>query len=142
LVPALRGLVRDLARTYSINIRFTSEDGLVVVPPDLALCLFRVTQESLMNVVKHSGATSAEVHLSHAGNGKAILLRVTDDGKGFDASRVQTDSLGIISMRERLRMIGGTLSIHPAQLRGTQVEANIPMAIDENSKKQAHHSAA
>jgi len=77
--------------------------------PDVKLCLFRVAQEALSNVVKHSGASQAELQLVGANGQKSITMTVSDDGKGFDPDKVETDSLGIISMRER--QVGGELRI-------------------------------
>lgn len=126
LVSALRRLTKDLGRTYRLNIDFTSSGDFSAIPPDVALCLFRVAQEALMNVVKHSGAKSAEVQLSSENKDSLIHLRITDDGKGFDPARVETDSLGIISMRERLRIVGGVLKIVSHQAKGTQIRAQVP----------------
>ena len=126
LVPALRRLTKDLGRTYRLNIGFTSSGDFSAIPPDVALCLFRVAQEALMNVVKHSGAKSAEVQLSSENKDSVIQLRITDDGKGFDPARVETDSLGIISMRERLRIVGGVLKIVSLHAKGAQIRAQVP----------------
>jgi signal transduction histidine kinase len=126
LVPALRRLTRDLAQTYDISITFTSSDGFAIVPSDVALCLFRVTQEALMNVVKHSEAKSANVQLSRKDGNGMIELTITDDGKGFDPSGLRTDSLGLISMRERVKMVGGELEILSMNLKGTRIRAQVP----------------
>ena len=83
-MPALRGLTRDLGRTYGIKITFANSDGIPTVPPDVALCLFRVAQEALMNVAKHSRAKSTEVQLSSKNGAGPVQLTVTDDAEGFD----------------------------------------------------------
>jgi signal transduction histidine kinase len=128
LEPALRGLTRDLSLAYGIDIRFVSEDQLVPMSNEINLCLFRVAQESLSNVVKHSSATTVEVRLSCADKQKAIRLTVVDDGKGFDPSKVQSDSLGVISMRERLRLVDGELLINSSPNRGTEVVAHVRLS--------------
>ena len=91
----------------------------------MTVCLFRIAQEALRNVVKHSGATSAEVELS--GNADEIELYVSDSGRGFDVELVKgVAGLGLISMRERLRLLGGNLSIESDQYHGTRIRARIP----------------
>jgi len=142
LVPALRGLTRDLGRTYGIKITFANSDGIPTVPPDVALCLFRVAQEALMNVAKHSRAKSTEVQLSSKNGAGPVQLTVTDDGEGFDPASLQTDSLGLISMRERLRMVGGQLEILSQQRKGTQVRAEVPLRDVSASHESPHNSAA
>jgi signal transduction histidine kinase len=126
LEPALRGLARDISRVHGLPVHFSSEEDLHDISPDVKLCLFRVAQEALSNVVKHSGASHAEVHLVGANGRKSITMTVTDDGKGFDPDKVETDSLGIISMRERLRLVGGELRILPRRPAGTRVEVSVP----------------
>jgi signal transduction histidine kinase/ABC-type uncharacterized transport system substrate-binding protein len=126
LVPALRGLAQDFSRVHGLPVRFSS-DELGAISPDVELCLFRVAQEALSNVVKHSGASHAEVRLCGANGCKSIRLTVDDDGKGFDPAKIQTDSLGIISMRERLRLVGGELRIVSGRPAGTRVEVSVPM---------------
>jgi signal transduction histidine kinase len=96
------------------------------IPDDAALCLFRVAQESLRNVVKHSRAKSAEVEL--CGGQEEIRLTVTDSGVGYDSDQIRDQNgLGVISMRERLRALGGRLSIQSAPGEGTRVEAVVPI---------------
>ena len=142
LVPALRGLTRDLGRTYGIKITFANSDGIPTVPPDVALCLFRVAQEALMNVAKHSRAKSTEVQLSSKNGPGTVQLTVTDDGEGFDPASLQTDSPGLISMLERLRMVGGQLEILSQQRKGTQVRVEVPLRDVSASHESPHNSAA
>jgi signal transduction histidine kinase len=84
-----------------------------------------MVQECLHNIVKHSGADAAKVELS--GTDNEILLRVWDSGIGFDVdSPTLKKGLGLISMRERLRLVGGTVSINSALSQGTHVQARVP----------------
>jgi signal transduction histidine kinase len=129
LAPALRGLCRELSQTYRLEIGFVCEDDVGVVSSDIALCLFRLAQESLTNVVKHSGAKTVHVHLSRHGV-KMVELAVSDDGKGFDPARSRSDGLGILSMRERLRLVGGELSIQSKSMDGTKVRFRVPRRSD------------
>ncbi len=91
----------------------------------MALCLFRITQEAVSNMAKHSKAKQAQVELS--GTNDEIRLRIADAGVGFDpALRSASAGIGLISMRERLRLVGGTLSVQSEPMRGTEILAAVP----------------
>jgi signal transduction histidine kinase len=125
LVAAIRGFCREL-EAGPVTVRFSSSDVPRALPQDLALCLYRVAQESLWNVVRHSGARQAVVEL-HA-TGAEIHLRVMDDGKGFDATAAPgADSLGLVSMRERVALVGGTVRWESRPGGGTTVVAQVPL---------------
>jgi signal transduction histidine kinase len=123
LSPAIAGLCRDMSSRFSVRIEFRETVGRPSVPPNAALCLFRVTQEALQNVVKHSGATAATVQLTHAR--QTIRLRVADDGKGFAGSSNDGAGLGILSMRERVQMAGGRIAIRSVPGQGTRVAVTL-----------------
>ena len=142
LVPALRGLTRDLSLAHQLPIYFTGDEELHSLSYDVALCLFRVTQESLSNVIKHSGAHSAEVCLTGTGRDGPIKLTISDDGKGFDPGSLRTDSLGIISMRERVRIAGGDFKILSNHPHGTLVEVNIPPQCNPSITTSSEQPAA
>jgi len=95
------------------------------ITQDIALCLYRIAQESLRNVVKHSGAQKCNVELS--GFDGAICLRVHDDGLGFDPRAVDAGGgLGLVSMRERLRAVGGEIALKASPRGGTEIAVRIP----------------
>jgi PAS domain S-box-containing protein len=126
LVAAVRGLCRDLTQSHGLPIEFAQEDVPATLPRDTALCLYRIAQESLQNVIKHSAAQHAAVKLS--GNGDSIRLRVVDDGCGFDAaSRDGKEGLGLVGMRERLRLVRGVLTIDSRPAAGTRIEVRVPL---------------
>jgi PAS domain S-box-containing protein len=128
LGPALMGLCEEIGEKYGIQVEFTDRRDLPEVPKDVALCLFRVAQEALSNVVKHSHAKQASVELDDANNG--IYLKVVDSGSGFDfAHRSKDVGIGIVGMRERLRLVGGKLSVQSAPTRGTEVLAEVPLSV-------------
>jgi len=85
--------------------------------------LFRVLQEAMSNVAKHSGADRVTVTLGV--HGHQALLRVTDEGRGFEIGSER--GLGLISMRERVRLVGGTMRVNSSPLQGTAVEAVVPI---------------
>ena len=94
--------------------------------PAAALCLFRVTQEALQNVVKHSGARAATVRLTQTQQN--IRLHVADDGKGFTGGSNNGVGLGLLSMGERVYMAGGTIVIRSVADQGTLVGVRLPTA--------------
>ena len=97
-------------RQYSIVINFRSEHITQEIPPDVAVCLYRIAQEGLRNISKHAGAT--EVTISLAGTNDTIQLTIMDNGNGFDPDRVKgKEGLGLDSMKERAHLIGGSFHI-------------------------------
>jgi signal transduction histidine kinase len=86
--------------------------------------VFRVAQEALANVVKHSGAADARVMV--AGGDGEIVLRVEDGGRGFNPDSL-SDGLGLVSMRERVHSVGGDIKVRSTPNRGTVIEARVPV---------------
>jgi signal transduction histidine kinase len=125
LVPALVSFCREFSVQQKVQVQFVHHDFLGQIPKDAGLCLFRIAQEALRNVVKHSGAAEAKVELTPCGD--HIDLCVSDSGAGFDVASVNGEGLGLISMRERLRLIGGHLSIESEVSRGTRIRARVPL---------------
>jgi signal transduction histidine kinase len=124
LKVAMKELCRQLSAKYDVSIDLNTS-GLSTTPPhDIALCLYRVAQEALDNVIKHSGAGSAEVILTEA-NGR-IELEITDSGRGFDPA-IAGSGLGLTAMAERIRMMRGRLKIQSAAGAGTTVSATIEL---------------
>jgi signal transduction histidine kinase len=136
LVAAARSLCRELATHHEIKITFRDKRCHDLLSKEVTLCLFRIIQESLRNVIKHSGGREATVVLTGAKN--VVHLSVSDTGRGFDATSIEAKSgLGLISMRERLRSVGGAISIH-STARGTKIEVSIPIAASTiDHKKRA-----
>jgi PAS domain S-box-containing protein len=129
LVPALKGLVGDVASRHGIGVTLVEECPSVPVPPDLALCLFRIVQEGLTNIVRHSHAGTAQVRIRVTGDG--AHLEIADDGIGFDPERLAPHAgLGFVSMRERLRGLHGRVRIDSAPGRGTRIVVDVPLPAD------------
>jgi signal transduction histidine kinase len=125
LVPALQKLVSEFSKRYGIAITFAHASLPPSVPPEVALCLFRIAEESLTNMAKHSQARSASVHVTGASDG--IHLRVEDAGTGFDTTVLGSKAgLGFVSMQERLRVLRGTVHVDSAPSRGTRIDAWVP----------------
>jgi signal transduction histidine kinase len=110
LVTTVKGLCEELAQRHGLEIEFTHEDVPADLPQEVSLCLYRITQECLNNVIRHSGARRAKVTVS--GNEQEIRLVVSDSGIGFDPeSPILKKGIGLVGMRERLRLVGGRISI-------------------------------
>ena len=126
LAAALRALCKETSETAGTRIEFIDSQVVPSLPADVSLCLYRVAQESLRNVIRHSGAIYACCELIHFDD--ALYLRVMDSGSGFDPHSVTADrGLGLLSMEERLRLVGGELRINSQPSHGTLVEARIPL---------------
>jgi PAS domain S-box-containing protein len=127
LVAAIGSLCREMTSQYELRIDFAHHDVPGDIPKDIALCLFRIVQEGLRNVVKHGKTGEAKVGL--AGKGDALELCISDAGAGFEPESVQGRSgLGLISMHERLRLVGGHLAVESEPWHGTRVYVSVPLA--------------
>jgi PAS domain S-box-containing protein len=141
IIAALRGLCAEFSEQCQIEAGFQFRQVPPTLDSDISLSLFRVTQESLRNVAKHSRAKKVRVEL--IGGGENVSLRVADDGVGFDQKRTkQQTGLGLISMSERVRLVGGTLSVWSRPSMGTQVEAAIPLSRRTLSVNRASKSVS
>jgi signal transduction histidine kinase len=125
LVASLKGFCREFSSQHNINVQFLHDNISGQIPKDVTLCLYRITQEALQNVVKHSQSMEAEVELS--GHSEEIELCISDSGRCFDVeSAKRAAGLGLVSMRERLRLVGGRLSIESAPSQGTRIRVRVP----------------
>jgi PAS domain S-box-containing protein len=137
---ALRALCKEMSSKYNIEIEFTQRGVSSEIPKDVALCLFRIAQEALGNVVKHSHAKQAQAELHRAGN--EIRLRVVDAGVGFDSDVRRADAgIGLVSMRERLRLVDGTLFVRSAPSKGTEILAQVPLSVLVNEERRRTQAA-
>jgi len=127
LVSALSGLCKEMSEKYKIEIHFTKSGSLPKMTKEVELCLFRVTQEALGNVVKHSQSKSAQVELG--ANSLGVSVRIKDAGRGFEPDLSNPAAgIGLVGMRERLRLVGGRLFVKSVLLRGTEIIAEVPQA--------------
>ena len=127
LVPAMRGFCEEFAEKQKLKIDFQSNSLPDHIAPDISLCLFRVLQEALHNAAKHSQVSHFDVHLR--GIPGEIQLTITDGGVGFDVEFANNGrGLGLISMRERVKLVKGIFSIVSKPLQGTQITVRIPVS--------------
>lgn len=128
LVEALRTECDLISRRNALRVNVDTRGVPPGVPSDASLCLFRVAQEVLNNTVRHASASTVSVRLSPSSEG--LQLAIHDDGRGFDPSEPrERASLGLASMRERVRIQRGTLDIDSAPGRGTSVVAWVPSGL-------------
>ena len=126
LVLGVNAFCAEFAEQQGIQVDFVYENIPRSVAPQIALCLFRIVQEGLRNVKKHSGSSRAEVRLE--GIDEVIHLSLFDRGAGFDRHNPSTHvGLGVRSMEERLRLIGGRFEIQSDPMQGTRIDAWVPM---------------
>ncbi len=124
LAPALTRLSREICKEKNVFLD-VAPAMTESIPADISLALYRVAQEALHNIEKHSRARRVAIELKHSRDG--VTLRIRDDGIGFDSDQDTAAGLGIDSMRERLRSIGGELHVKSAPMRGTEIEALAPL---------------
>ncbi|MGW1229483.1 GAF domain-containing sensor histidine kinase [Streptomyces sp. NPDC001515] len=125
LVATLRTQIQVMDRAHTARVTFTGA-GVRALPASQEEALLRVSQEALHNALRHSGADHVDVTLARRDGG--TVLRVTDDGRGFDpaATRRAGRHLGLVSMRDRAAGVGGTLSVESAPGKGTTIEMEVP----------------
>jgi len=126
LVAGLKAFCVEFSDQQGIEVDFASENVPHGIPGDATLCIFRIAQEALRNVKKHSGANRAVLRLEWAGD--RLHLSVSDLGKGFDSNKPSAArGIGILSMEERLRLLGGQLEIQSLLMEGTRIDAWLPL---------------
>ena len=126
LEEALKSEINNFSRLEEIPVKFEYELGSANPSLNIAICLFRVTQESLRNIMKHAHAKSVTIQLVQ--ENCSLLLIINDNGEGFNSDIVKTlPGLGLKSMRERMRLIGGSISYISQQSQRTTVKARVDM---------------
>ena len=126
LVPALERLAGTFEERSGIRTAVESSLSDERLPPEAETALYRVVQEALTNVVKHAGAETVSIVVARRGPGVSAVIE--DDGRGFDAAEVRDDALGIVGMRERLALLGGTLAVESTPGIGTSLVAYVPLS--------------
>lgn len=140
LIPALREVSDQILAPLSIAATIDGPPGLRL-PPEVEVVLFRIAQEAMHNVARHSGASRVEV--SVVATDDQVTMRVRDDGHGFDAAAARPDAstgegLGLPGMRERASLLGGRVRIDSATGQGTTVEAQLPLhRVDDREDQQS-----
>lgn len=128
LVEALGGMARAFTSESGIRVQVHA-DGDLRLPLRVEAELFRIAQEALANVRRHAHAT--DVTIAVRARGPRVHLVVRDDGRGFDARAAHEGRYGLLGMRERVRLLGGTLRVEGRAGRGTTVRATVPLPEEE-----------
>ena len=127
LERALTSYCAELQRSHGVVMRCEADGDFASVAREAGLCLYRIAQEALRNVVAHAGASCAQVRLIRRDDDSEITI--SDDGRGFDANDPETcKGLGLVSITERAKLAGGTIRIETGLNQGTRVHATIPVS--------------
>jgi signal transduction histidine kinase len=125
LVPAIQWLTHNFTQRHGVPCKLSLNEDVELGEP-YATAVFRIVQESLVNVAKHAGASQVDVRIERTG--VAVVLEVADDGAGFDLDAPRkAGSLGLMGLRERARLLKGTVDISTAPGQGTCMRVSIPV---------------
>jgi signal transduction histidine kinase len=128
LIPALHSYLNGLAKRTGLRVGFSTFAGIEELSNDKQIVLYRVAQAALVNIAQHAQASSVSVVIKSLP--RAVLMEIRDDGRSFDVERVLDPArykrLGLLGMRERVEMMGGSFKVVSAPGRGTTVSAKIP----------------
>jgi signal transduction histidine kinase len=135
LVDALKARCDEISAESGIAVRLAVGSELGTIPSEAALCVYRVAQEALRNVVKHADVDTAHVVLARS-NGR-LAMRIADNGRGFEGRPRGPRGLGLISLDERVRMLNGTFRVDSAPGRGTTVSVSLPVGDPDGTTTSA-----
>jgi signal transduction histidine kinase len=123
LTAAIQWQAREVSRRTGLSVKVSAEAEEDALPEGMSICLYRIAQEALQNVARHAQAKTVHIELKQ--NLGRLVLRVQDDGVGFDAANVR--GLGTVGMEERLRQVGGVLRVTSQPGKGTTIVAEVPI---------------
>jgi two-component system sensor histidine kinase UhpB len=139
LIPAIRWYARSNFENAGIEVIIDTREDNITLPPNLTTALFRITQEAVTNILRHSGARS--VLLSIHQDQKGVYLSIKDDGHGFDAKQLQNNSIkydkwGLVGIQERVELVGGEFNINTKPGSGTSLDVFVPYQLVEESPNE------
>ena len=135
VVRGIKSWCEDFAERQRMEFDFNS-DVSSVLPFELGTCLLRVLQEAVQNTVKHSGVKRIEVQLTQQSGEVHLIVR--DSGTGFDVeAAMQRKGLGLTSMRERVRLVNGTIAIDSKPMSGTRIHVRVPLESEHDNERAA-----
>jgi signal transduction histidine kinase len=123
LIPALEWQAREVSRRSGIHVKVVAEDVTDSLPDEMRTCIYRLVQEALQNVSRHSGANNAVVTVRQ--DGGSVSLTVEDDGQGFAPEKRR--GLGMLGMEERVRQLRGQFEVRSAPGKGTTMRVTLPL---------------
>lgn len=124
LNQALAELAREWTQRWSIQVSFTPAGDSGPLPVRVEAGLYRIAQEALANIVRHAGASHA--HLALATSLDEVSVTIEDDGRGFDPEQIPRGRYGLVGLKERARLLGGTLQLQSSPGAGTRIQATVP----------------
>lgn len=135
LVAALRAQCGEFQEQHAVTVTFDAPDDIGAIDPEVAICVYRIAQETLRNISKHAQARHAHVALAQPGG--RVVLTITDDGRGFDLAQARAAGagLGLRSIDERVRLARGTVTIDTQPQHGTRVQVNVPLGANAPGEK-------
>jgi len=128
LTQAIKNTVLSAAERGGFTAEFHMEKNLDVLPDDISHSLYRIVQEAVENILRHSNASKASISMISDGN--KIKLSIIDNGKGFNPKTIKKENLGVRGMRERVEMLGGTFDIQSNENTGTEITITIEINYD------------
>ena len=141
LRTAAASFCREFADRQKVKVQFRGDELPEDIPIDISLCLFRILQESLHNAAKYSG--TSEFQVSIVRNSDSVQLTVRDRGKGFDVHQaLNSEGLGLVSMKERMKLVHGELWIESQSKVGTTITARAPLQQKSKSAAASGSSGA
>jgi PAS domain S-box-containing protein len=140
VAAAIRGFCRELSKQHKVGIEFTENGVPKNLPEDIALCLFRVSQEALHNAMKYSGMSQFTIEMT--GMPDELQLLITDEGAGFDVEQARRNGgLGLLSMQERVNLVKGRLLVESTPGSGTKILAVVPLVAENRSSPEGEAAA-
>ena len=140
IVPALEMLITEVSSQSQVNVQFEHQAGLPRLAKSLETVLYRIVQEALTNVERHSQSKTAAVRLTH--DDGEVFLEIQDWGKGFDAEIPAHGRFGVQGIRERARLLGGRAQIESRRGEGTTVRVALPCAMINQVERSATSAGA
>ncbi|MGB5896460.1 MAG: PAS domain S-box protein, partial [Ignavibacteriaceae bacterium] len=136
LVPAIEWQATEFQNRFKIQCNVTINKSDVIIKDEISIAIFRIFQETLTNVARHSGATKVDVNLNFYDDNK-LIMEIADNGVGIDEEQINSSkSLGLFGMRERVNILKGSVEIIGDHGKGTKVKVSIPVSKEdvENNK--------
>jgi PAS domain S-box-containing protein len=135
IVAAMRSFCSEFSSRHKVRVDFSHVDVRQVIPQEISLCLFRILQEALSNAAKYSGVRHFQVKLECQAS--ELRLRISDAGIGFDSQAATETGLGLLSMRERVRLVNGSISINSKPMAGTTIQVRVSLEPEHTLERAA-----
>jgi signal transduction histidine kinase len=132
----MKSFCREFGHRQAVKVDFAHGNVPTHLPQELSLCLYRVMQEALQNAAKHSHVKHFEVKLDCSAS--QVDLIISDRGTGFECGTIMSKGgLGLITMRERVRLLNGTITIDSKPMCGTRVHVRVPLTVESTPHQQS-----